>query len=218
MQAMTAEDASPATFEEYAAARGAALLRFATLLTGGRCRGGGRGAAATPDAATTGSCDSGDRNRPEGSAFRRGLGGDARLGPVCLLQFRVTGLRPGWRQVSCTMMFLSGPRKNPVTRTEWRTENESSVGVRAGLPLDRGVSVPDVTVNGSDAEWLGPPPGPPPGPSVRPSLPPRAWGLLFPDLHGASVMISAATKDDALGVARSLIVADDPNRSETWPR
>ena len=34
MQAMTAEDAPPATFEEYAAARGAALLRFATLLTG----------------------------------------------------------------------------------------------------------------------------------------------------------------------------------------
>jgi len=31
---MTAEDTRPATFEEYAAARGAALLRFATLLTG----------------------------------------------------------------------------------------------------------------------------------------------------------------------------------------
>jgi len=38
MQAMTAADAPPATFEEYAAARGAALLRFATLLTGDRHR------------------------------------------------------------------------------------------------------------------------------------------------------------------------------------
>ncbi|MEV6629200.1 SigE family RNA polymerase sigma factor [Actinoplanes sp. NPDC051470] len=35
---MTAEEAPPATFEEYAAARGAALLRFATLLTGDRHR------------------------------------------------------------------------------------------------------------------------------------------------------------------------------------
>lgn len=38
MRVMTAEDATPATFEEYAAARGAALLRFATLLTGDRHR------------------------------------------------------------------------------------------------------------------------------------------------------------------------------------